>query len=73
MIVKIMKPAGNSFPGVNYNEKKIEKGNGELMLMKNFPSFVNENSSKEEVRNYLASISKNDKVKKPQFHADENL
>lgn len=69
MIVKIMKPAGNSFPGVNYNDKKIEKGNGELMLMKNFPSFVNENSSKEEVRNYLASVSKNDKVKLPQFHA----
>ena len=69
MIVKIMKPAGNSFPGVNYNEKKIEKGNGELMLMKNFPSFINENSTKDDVKNYLKSVSQNDKVKKPQFHA----
>jgi len=39
------------------------------MLMKNFPSFINENSSQEGVRNYLKSISKNEKVKKPQFHA----
>lgn len=64
-----MKPAGASFPGVEYNEKKIDNGKGELMLMKNFPSFLNENSSKEDVKNYLASISKSNKVKKPQFHA----
>lgn len=69
MIVKIMKPAGSAFPGVNYNDKKIDKGKGELMLMKNFPSFINESSSKEEVKSYLASVSKNEKVKKPQFHA----
>jgi len=69
MIVKIMKPAGSTFPGVNYNDKKIDKGKGELMLMKNFPSFINESSSKEEVKSYLASVSKNEKVKKPQFHA----
>ena len=69
MIVKIMKPAGAGFPGVNYNDKKVEKGTGELMLMKNFPSFINETSSQEEVRNYLKSVSKNEKVKKPQFHA----
>lgn len=69
MIVKLMKPAGSSFPGVNYNDKKIDKGKGELMLMKNFPSFINESSSKEEVKSYLASVSKNEKVKKPQFHA----
>ena len=37
--------------------------------MKNFPSFINENSSQEGVRIYLKSISKNEKVKKPQFHA----
>lgn len=69
MIVKLMKPAGSSFPGVNYNDKKIDKGKGELMLMKNFPSFINGSSSKEEVKSYLASVSKNEKVKKPQFHA----
>ena len=69
MIVKLMKPASSNFPGIQYNDKKIDKGKGELMLMKNFPSFINESSSKEEVKSYLASISKNEKVKKPQFHA----
>lgn len=61
--------ASSNFHGVQYNDKKVEKGTGELMLMKNFPSFINENSSQEGVRNYLKSISKNEKVKKPQFHA----
>ena len=69
MIVKILGSASSNFNGVQYNDKKVEKGTGELMLMKNFPSFINENSSQEEVRNYLKSISKNEKVKKPQFHA----
>ncbi|AZB28728.1 relaxase/mobilization nuclease domain-containing protein [Chryseobacterium balustinum] len=70
MIVKIMDPAGSSFPAVNYNDKKIDKGTGELMLMKNFPSFINESSSKEEVRNYLRAISIGyKKILKPQFHA----
>lgn len=64
-----MKPAGASFPGVKYNDKKVDSGKGELMLMKNFPSFINGSSGQEEVKNYLASISKNEKVKKPQFHA----
>jgi len=70
MIVKIMDPAGSDFPGVNYNDKKIDKGKGELMLMKNFPSFINENSHKQQVRDYLKAISVgNKKVLKPQFHA----
>ena len=69
MIVKILGSANSNFHGVQYNDKKVEKGTGELMLMKNFPSFINENSSQEEVKNYLKSISKNEKVKKPQFHA----
>ena len=69
MIVKILGSASSNFHGVQYNDKKVEKGTGELMLMKNFPSFIDENSSQEEVRNYLKSISKNEKVKKPQFHA----
>ena len=64
-----MKPASSNFPGIQYNDKKIDKGKGELMLMKNFPSFINESSSKEVVKSYLASVSKNEKVKKPQFHA----
>lgn len=70
MIVKIMNPAGSDFPGVNYNDKKIDKGKGELMLMKNFPSFINEHSNKQQVRDYLKAISVgNKKVLKPQFHA----
>lgn len=69
MIVKILGSASSNFHGVQYNDKKVEKGTGEFMLMKNFPSFINENSSQEEVRNYLKSISKNEKLKKSQFHA----
>lgn len=69
MIVKIMAAAGGSFPGVKYNDKKIEGGKGELMLMKNFPSYVSENSSMEDVKAHLALVSKSKKVKKPQFHA----
>lgn len=70
MIVKVMDPAGPTFPGVDYNDKKIDKGKGELMLMKNFPSFINADSDKQQVRNYLKAISVgNKKVQKPQFHA----
>ncbi|WP_409515173.1 relaxase/mobilization nuclease domain-containing protein, partial [Chryseobacterium sp.] len=69
MIVKVMKPAGINFPGVDYNERKIDKGKGELMLMKNFPSFINQDSDKQQVRDYLKAISKSNKVQKPQFHA----
>ena len=70
MIVKIMPAAGSSFPGVNYNEKKINGGKGELMMMKNFPSFINGSSGQQQVRNYLRAISVgNKKIIKPQFHA----
>ena len=69
MIVKILGSASSEFHGVQYNDKKVEKGTGELMLMKNFPSFINENSSQQEVRDYFKSVSKNEKMKKPQFHA----
>ncbi|WP_353960534.1 relaxase/mobilization nuclease domain-containing protein [Kaistella yonginensis] len=66
----MMKPAGNSFPAVNYNDKKIKKEKGELTLMKNFPSFIDKDSNKHQVRNYLRAISiGNKKVLKPQFHA----
>jgi len=69
MIVKIMASAGGSFPGVKYNDRKIDGGKGELMSMKNFPSYVSEKSSMEDVKEYLALVSKSEKVKKPQFHA----
>ena len=65
-----MPAAGSSFPGVNYNEKKIKGGKGELMMMKNFPSFINGSSGQQQVRNYLRAISVgNKKMIKPQFHA----
>jgi type IV secretory pathway VirD2 relaxase len=68
MIVKILGSASSNFHGVQYNDKKVEKGTGELMLMKTFPpSSMREQS--EQVRDYFKSISKSDKVKKPQFHA----
>lgn len=70
MIVKIMPAAGSGFPGVNYNDKKIKSEKGELMTMKNFPSFINKSSGKQQVRDYLRAISiGNKKIIKPQFHA----
>lgn len=69
MIVKILNSSSSDFHGVKYNDKKIDKGTGELLEMKNFPSFINQDSKQEEVRNYLKSVSKNGKVKNPQFHA----
>lgn len=68
MIVKILPSAGNNFHGVQYNDKKISSGKGQLMLMKNFPSFINENSRPQEVRDYFKTISKSNRVKNPQFH-----
>ena len=69
MIVKILSSASKDFHGVKYNDKKINSDKGDLMEMKNFPSFINKDSSQEEVRNYLKSISQSNKTKKPQFHA----
>ncbi len=69
MIVKILSSASNDFHGVKYNDKKMESGAGELMTMENFPEGFDENTKQEDVRNYFKSISKSDKVKKPQFHA----
>lgn len=69
MIVKILSSASNDFHGVKYNDKKMESGAGELMTMENFPDGFDENPKQEAVRNYFKSISKSEKVKKPQFHA----
>ena len=69
MIVKILSSASSDFHGVKYNDKKMESGAGELMTMENFPEGFDENTKQEDVRNYFKSISKSDKVKKPQFHA----
>jgi len=70
MIVKILNASGNVFYGVKYNDRKVNNGSGELMVMKNFPSFINGESSQEQVRDYLRAISsQNNRVKNPQFHA----
>ena len=69
MIVKILSSASRDFHGVKYNDKKVHNEKGELMLMKNFPSFINESSSQEEVRDYFKAISENERTRKPQFHA----
>ena len=57
MIVKILSSASRDFHGVKYNDKKVHNEKGKLMLMKNFPSFINESSSQEEVRDYFKAIS----------------
>ena len=69
MIVKLLSLANVDFHGVKYNDKKINSEKGELMKMNNFPTFLTEESSQEEVRNYLKAISNTGKVKNPQFHA----
>ncbi len=69
MIIKILSSSSQDFHGVRYNEKKVDNGIGEIMTLKNFPLFINKESHLEDVRNYLKSISKNSKIKKPQFHA----
>lgn len=73
MIIKIIPPkkgeTSQNFGGVRYNDNKVEKGSGELMKMKNFPLYIDKNSSQDVVANYFKSISKqNTSIKKPQFH-----
>lgn len=52
MLVKILSSSGADFHGVKYNDKKIQKDEGELLRFKNFPTFVNSENS-QEVRDYL--------------------
>lgn len=69
MIIKILNKSSKDFNGVAYNDKKIDKGKGELLLMKNFPAYLNSASSRQEVKNYFKAISNNCKrVQNPQFH-----
>ena len=68
MIVKIISTPSSDFHAVQYNHSKVEKEEGELTSMRNFPSFINSDSAPGEVRNYLKSISNNSRVKDPQFH-----
>lgn len=68
MIAKILSAAA-SFNGVEYNEKKNEKGKSELLVAKNFNG-LELNPDKEKFKLYLKAVAKtNPNVKKPQFHA----
>lgn len=71
MIVKILNSAGNDFSAIQYNDKKISSEKGDLMSIKNFPSWLSLDSSKEEFKNYFQSITEDSdsKTLKPQFHA----
>ena len=58
-----------NFGSVQYNDEKIEKGKGELISSKNFPSFIDV-TNKEHVKQYLKSIEpKNKKFENVHFHA----
>lgn len=70
MIVKILNKTSGEFNGVIYNDKKIEKGKGELLKIKNFPAHLNHSARAQDIKNYLKAVSKNNsRVKNPQFHA----
>lgn len=68
MIVKILNKSSQDFSAVKYNDDKVSRGTGELMVVKNFPFHITPSSSQGEVKDYFKSI-KNDKVKNKQFHA----
>lgn len=69
MIVKILPAAGDDFHGVDYNDKKVDNGKGELMSLNNFPEFVHDNPNVDVVKSYLKLVSENSRTKLPQFHA----
>jgi len=69
MIPKIFPPGGYDFEGVGYSQDKVEKGEAELIEVKNFNG-LEKGSSKEDYAMYLEKFSsKNKRIKKPQFHA----
>lgn len=70
MIVKLFDSSNdNDFGAVRYNEDKIDKGFGELVLHKNFPDYINV-LNKDDVKRELKSIEPtNSKAKNIQFHS----
>lgn len=70
MIVKLFNSSNDlNFGAVQYNEDKIDKGYGELILHNNFPEYVNVND-KEVVKKFLQNIKPtSSKAKNLQFHA----
>ena len=68
MIAKILS-SSRTFNAVEYNERKDEKGQSELLVAKNFTGF-GDNPSKEAFKQYFKDYAfTNTKVKNPQFHA----
>ena len=69
MIVRILSSSA-SFSGVIYNMTKVDRDKGELMTVANFGALQGlQNLRPEDYKNYLKTVSANNKaVKKPQFH-----
>ncbi len=66
-----MKPA-SSFHGVDYNERKLQKGQASLIHVQNFGHLQDGRTqfSREDLKKYLTFYSKrNTRIKSPQFHA----
>ncbi len=68
MIFRILENSA-TFAGVDYSEKKNERGEGQLKAAENFGALL-QVGTKESYVKYLESVSKkNSNVKLPQFHA----
>jgi hypothetical protein len=70
LVFKIMSPS-SSFFGVDYNERKEEQGVASMIYFENF-GYLQERSqiSKKDFKDFLKQHSaRNERVKKPQFHA----
>lgn len=71
MIIKILK-SSTSFNGINYSEKKNDKGVSELLKAKNFDGLMldEKEATKADYIRYMKMISNlNENVKNKQFHA----
>lgn len=68
MIITIL-PSSSNFHAVDYNEKKVNQGISELMLVENFSTLTPSNYDAENFRQYLYDYSKrNAHIEKAQFH-----
>lgn len=68
MIAKILS-SSKTFNAVEYNEKKDERGQSELLVAKNFNGLEND-PSKAAIKEYFKAMAMTNKnVKNPQFHA----
>jgi hypothetical protein len=71
LVFKIMKP-GASFHGVDYNEKKQQKGQASLIHMQEFGHLQDGRTQllRQDMKKYLSYYSqRNTRIKSPQFHA----